>query len=88
MCKKGIHVNVKNEEGRLTDLKIETNKKDGTKGIVGTFTGRGFNQGRVVSIDDVEPTNKKAQKLLVSELEALSTKISKKSRVSAKLCPA
>lgn len=85
MCKKGVYVTLKNESGRLTNLKVSENDE---KKIVGTFTGRGCSQGREVAISEVTPANKKAEKVLMGELQSLKAKILKLSRTGAKLCPA
>ena len=88
MCKKSISIAVVvgNEPGRVSNIRIKL--ENGESKIICDFTGRGCQDSRIVKVSDLTPANNKAVKALENELISLSSKVSKKARIGAKLCPA
>jgi hypothetical protein len=77
MCKKSIAVKIREEAGRISDIR-RIPKKGGDQ-IICTFISRGCTDSRKVSLKEVEPANKKAAKKLLRELEKISIRSRAKS---------
>lgn len=86
MCKKGIAASVKNQDGRILNIRVQ--KEKNKSNLVCTFIGRGCTSGNTVHLSEVEPANKKAGKKLVEELKKFSSTIAKPARVGVQLSPA
>ncbi len=65
MCKQGIAVEVNGQPGRIDRLRKEKDQ------VIGDFTDRGCQNSRIVNLNQVKPSHKKAEKNLSAELQKI-----------------